>query len=213
MEQLTTTVTANGGHYESTGHANHDANDFFYIGEATSSGTSAGKLKACIQFPKPTGLKSIKVLKMELNVYARKSSDGYNGCVASVNYLGATHGSDILHTFSGDFTLTEGNGGLRTFTTTNAADMAYLKNVLLDNSTSTMWIKLMRTSGQGIWLWGYNNSDAKDKKPTLTITYREGMEIKVYTSGAWHSAEPYVYTNGVWKPANIEVYSNSTWKS
>lgn len=204
MSDLTVSVNATAGYYN-----NRSAADRFYIGEDTTSGTDAGDYISYMGFVKPTFTQSIKVLSMELKVCAVKSTSGYNGCYASINYVGGTKSNTVLHTFSGTITLSEYSGGWRTYTTSTIIDRDYLRTILLDSSTPNMWFKLQRTSGMGIVLSGYSSSN----KPTLTITYKEGNEIKYYTSGAWHNAEPYVYTNGVWQPANIELYTNETWKS
>lgn len=204
MEELTTTINNSAGYYNTS-----KADSFYYVGSKDSSGTTAGTYISYMCFPKPTITGSIKPLSMELKVYVKKDTSGYNGCNASVSYVGGEKSATVLHTFSGTYQLTEGSGGWRTYTTSTTIDRDYLKSILMDSTTTNIWLKLQRTSEQGVVIRGYDSSYI----PTLTITYQEGNEIKYYTSGAWHDADAYVYTNGAWKPANIELYSNETWKS
>lgn len=157
-----------------------------YIGSASSSGTGAGTYKFFMTFSKPSLPAGAKILNFSLSIYARKSSSGYNGCVAAVSFVNSTSWSATeLWKFTDTFNITESNAW-KTFTTANMDSKTF--TTFFNSLGDSFNIKLQRVSGMGITGYG---SNASSYYPYITLTYYIENQIYVYNSG-WKEATPYV---------------------
>lgn len=160
-------------------------NSVWYIGHEKSSGTTVGSNIGILQIARPTTLpNNLKVISFTLGIRTVTSSSGWNGCVASVNSTSDTAWSTtIYHTFTPTWSIAETNGW-KTWTTTDADDMAYLRTLLTDSSVGYIYIQLRRVSGCGSKISG-------SYTPYMSFVYEEGGILYVYDSG-WKEATPYI---------------------
>lgn len=173
---LTDTTNADGG-YNSGGNTGQ-----VYIGSLASTGTNPGSYVGVFGFPlydfaDRASIKGIESIKF--SIYTTRHTDGYNGCVARIEYVGTSHVNypALWRVGSSTEAMTLVEYDTAHYTTSDSATCTHFED-LIQNAVSGQYyyFRMVRESGMGAWL--------NDEEVRITITY-SGTGAKAITPYIW----------------------------